>query len=197
MIFRTFAAPVALAVSMCACTAAHAEQDVASTPAATEQAASPLTPQGAADFVAAAEQDLTDYSLEASQANWVNETYITEDTDAIAARVNAAGTEMQVRFANEAAKYAEIPGLDHDVKRKLDMLRRRSSCRRRRRPARPTELNRDRDQAAVGAYGKGQGTLDGKPINGSRHRGGDGQARIPRRAARRCGRAGTTMSARR
>jgi len=30
---------------------------------------------------------------------------------------------MSVRFANEAAKYANVPGLDYDTKRKLDILR--------------------------------------------------------------------------
>ena len=48
----------------------------------------------------------------ASQVNWVNPTYITDDTDALAARSNAECTEKAVDYALEAAKYAALPGLD-------------------------------------------------------------------------------------
>ena len=41
-------------------------------------------------FIAGVEKDLFDYTVEGSQVNWVNATYITEDTDAMAARINAA-----------------------------------------------------------------------------------------------------------
>ena len=59
----------------------------------------PMTAEGAAAFVAAAEKDLFDYTVEASQVNWVNNTFITEDTDAMAARINAVGTEKSVAYA--------------------------------------------------------------------------------------------------
>ena len=74
---------------------------------ATDQAAAfPMTPEGAAQFVAAVEKDLFAYTVESSQVNWVNSTYITDDTDAMAARINAVGTEKSVRYALDAAKYA-------------------------------------------------------------------------------------------
>src|SRR3546814_9594321 len=66
---------------------------------------------------------LFDYSVEASQVNWVNSTYITDDTDAMAARINAVGTEKSVKYALEAAKYMNVAGLSADTKRKLDILR--------------------------------------------------------------------------
>src|SRR3546814_20552391 len=74
-------------------------------------------------FIAGVEKDLFDYSVEASQVNWVNSTYITEDTDAMAARINAVGTEKSVKYALEAAKYMNVAGLSADTKRKLDILR--------------------------------------------------------------------------
>ncbi len=74
-------------------------------------------------FVARAEKELDDFSTPAQQAAWINATYITDDTDAIAARFGAEGTEMQVRFALEAAKYASVPGLSFDTRRKIDLLR--------------------------------------------------------------------------
>ena len=78
---------------------AAAEND---TPGTTEAppAQYPLTPAGADAFVAAVEKDLFDYSLEAAQVNWVNSTYITDDTDAMAARINSVGTEKSVKYAS-------------------------------------------------------------------------------------------------
>ena len=126
----------------------------------------PLTPQGAADFVAAAEKALNDYSVEASQVAWVNATYITVDTDAIAARKGAEGTEMSVRYALEAARYAEVPGLDPEVARKLDMLRTGLVLPAPTMPGAADELNLISTDLSS-QYGKGKGTLNGALINGS------------------------------
>ena len=93
-------------------------------PAAAAAPAYPMTPQGAADFVAAAEKDLFDYSVEASRVDWVNATYITDDTDALAARYGAIGTEKSVAVrARGGASTRRSPGLDPVVARKLDILR--------------------------------------------------------------------------
>ena len=107
--------------------AALALTGVAATPAVahTVVPAASATPTAAeADaFIAAVEKDLLEYAVEASQVNWVNSTYITEDTDALAAKINAVGTEKSVQYALEAAKFAQVPGLSYDTKRKLDILR--------------------------------------------------------------------------
>jgi len=126
----------------------------------------PATPEGAKQFIEAAEKELFDYSVDAARVNWVNATYITDDTDALAAEANAKGTELQVRFALEASKYANIPGLDPVVARKLGKLRTAMVL-----PA-PTTPGAADELATIAtrlqsAYGKGQGTLDGKPISGS------------------------------
>jgi peptidyl-dipeptidase A len=144
------------------------------TPAAAQQAAPaaaaapsyPMTPQGAADFVAAAEKDLFDYSVDANRVGWVNATYITDDTDALAAQIGAVGTEKSVKYALDAAKYAEVAGLDPVVRRKLDILRTGIVL-----PAPTTagaadELNTISTELQS-QYGKGRGTLRGQPINGS------------------------------
>ncbi len=52
------------------------------------------------------ERDLFDYSVEASKTYWINATYITVDTDALAAQVGAEGTEKSVQYALEAAEYS-------------------------------------------------------------------------------------------
>ena len=85
-------------------------------------------------FVAAAEKDLFDFSIEAGRVAWINSTHITDDTDALAARYGEIGTEKAVRYALDAAMYQALPGLSYDTKRKLDILRGgivligRSSC---------------------------------------------------------------------
>ena len=160
---------VALALAGCATAQAQPAQTVAAEPVATAPAAAssyPATAEGAARFIADVEKDLFDYSVESSQVNWVNATYITEDTDAMAARINAIGTEKTVQYALEAAKFASLPGLDPDVKRKLDILRNGIVL-----PA-PTTPGAAAELATIqtgiqSQYGKGRGTLNGKPISGS------------------------------
>ena len=117
-------------------------------------------------FVAAAEKELGDFIVFNAQVSWINATYITEDTDAVAARVGAQGTEMQVRFANEAARYQAIPNLSYDTKRKLDLLRGGLTL-----PAPTTagaavELNTLATRL-TSQYGKGKGTLKGVAVGGS------------------------------
>ncbi|AKM06732.1 M2 family metallopeptidase [Pelagerythrobacter marensis] len=152
----------ALAVSLA--TPAAAQQSADEGTAAASQY--PMTPEGAAEWVAMVEKDLFDYSVEASRVYWVNATYITEDTDALAAQAGAEGTEKSVKYALEAAKYAQVEGLDVDVARKLDILRNGIVL-----PAPTTEgAANELNQIATNLqsqYGKGKGTLNGQPISGS------------------------------
>ena len=151
----------ALALGMAAPVVAH---DAA--PAVAEQAEFPLTAQGAAAFVAAAEQDLFDYSIRASRVYWVNSTYLTEDTNAMAAAIGAEGTEKSVRYALDAARYAEVTGLDPEIARKLDMLRSGIVMPAPTTPDAATKLNAIATELNA-EYGAGKGTLNGQPIAGS------------------------------
>ena len=117
-------------------------------------------------FVARAEKELSDYTVDASRMSWINATYITDDTDALAAKFGAQGTEMAVRFALEAAKYQKVSGLSPDVKRKLDILRGGIVLPAPTTPGAAAELNAIATKLQS-SYGKGKGTLNGKPINGS------------------------------
>ncbi|RYD43718.1 MAG: peptidase M2 family protein, partial [Sphingomonadales bacterium] len=117
-------------------------------------------------FIAAAEKDLFDYTVEASQVNWVNSTYLTEDTDAMASRINAVGTEKSVKYALEAAKYKDVAGLSADTKRKLDILRTGLVLPAPTTPGAATELNQIATDLQS-QYGKGRGKLNGKEISGS------------------------------
>jgi peptidyl-dipeptidase A len=117
-------------------------------------------------FLAKAEKDLFDFSVEGAKVAWINATYITDDTDALAAKYGEIGTEKAVQYALEAAKYQNVSGLSAETKRKLDILRGGLVL-----PAPTTEgAAKELSEIATklnSAYGKGKGTLNGKEINGS------------------------------
>ncbi len=166
MIIRTSLA--ALAFALAVPTAALAEEAAAAKPTAADAEA----------FVAAAEKEGFDYTVSASRVFWINSTYLTDDTNALAAEVGAKGTEMQVRFALEAAKYKDVPGLSEETRRKLDKLRGGIVL-----PAPTTEgaaaeLNTIATELQS-IYGKGKGTLDGKPVSGSDIEAAMGDVRDP------------------
>src|SRR5882672_620406 len=131
-------------------------------------------------FVAQAEKELAAHSLLASRADWINRTYITDDTDALAAEFGARGTEMSVRLAKGAAKFEGVKGLSFDARRKLDFLKQGIVLPAPDKPGAADELNviATRLQSQ---YGKGKGTLDGKPINGSDIEEAMGTVRDPER----------------
>jgi peptidyl-dipeptidase A len=81
-------------------------------------------PSAKADaFIAQAEKELAAYSVLSGRAEWINATYLTDDTDALAAEFGARGTEMRVRLAKGAAKFDGVKGLSFDTRRKLDSLK--------------------------------------------------------------------------
>ena len=152
----------ALAVSLA--TPAMADHHAAGTEAAAS--AYPMTPQGAADWVAMVEKDMFDFSVEYGRVLWLNNTYIVHDSDQLAAKYGAEATEKSVRYANEAARYARVEGLDAEVARKLDILRNGIVMPAPVRDGAATELNEIATKLGS-AYGKGKGTLNGEEINGS------------------------------
>ncbi|MXO61910.1 M2 family metallopeptidase [Qipengyuania oceanensis] len=126
----------------------------------------PLTPAGAAQFVAEAERQMADFSSVSSRVSWVNSTYITDDTNALATIYGAQGKKMSVDYALAAARYAEVPGLDPDVERKLDLLRSSITM-----PA-PTTEGAAEEMSAISTkleaqYGKGKALLNGEDIAGN------------------------------
>ncbi|KTE02709.1 peptidyl-dipeptidase [Sphingopyxis sp. H038] len=147
---------LSLALSLAVATPAFAQTAPTAAPTAADADA----------FIASVEKDLFDYTVEASQVNWVNSTYLTEDTDAMASRINAVGTEKSVKYALEAAKYKDVGGLSADTKRKLDILRTGIVLPAPTTPGAATELNTIATDLQS-QYGKGRGTLNGKEISGS------------------------------
>jgi peptidyl-dipeptidase A len=172
LIMKAQVSVLALALSLAACTTAAAEQQGPGSAAAAAEAPAPRqagtvpTAQAADQFVAAAEKELAEFSVLQSRAEWVNATYITDDTDALSAHFGGLGTEMRVRLATEAARFASVPGLSADTKRKLDALRGGLTLPAPTTPGAAAELSQITTRLQS-TYGKGKGTLNGKPISGS------------------------------
>lgn len=117
-------------------------------------------------FVHQVEVDTVPLAVAANQANWVNWTYITDDTAAIAARANASYTAARMEWAKAASGFADAPKLSFDTWRKLDLLRHDIDL-----PAPSTpgaaEALGDLTSKLTSIYGRGEGTLGGQPIGGT------------------------------
>jgi len=100
---------------------AAANEAAAAAPASATQQY-PVTAEGAAAFVAAAETQLAALSEEAARIQWTRATNITYDTMWLESRINAKVTETQVALANQAAAFNDVQ-VPADVRRKLNLLR--------------------------------------------------------------------------
>src|SRR5688500_15778454 len=169
-----FVASVSLAaLALAGCTTASTDKaapDAAASDSATPAAAAQVlqhgaTPEGARQFIAEVEKDLFDFSLINSRAQWVNATFVSDDTDALAAYFGAIGTEKGVQYAKQAARYATVPGLDPDTARKLNLLRGGLTLAAPDTPGAATELN-EITTRLQSAYAKGRATHKGKVITG-------------------------------
>ncbi|MBB4859132.1 peptidyl-dipeptidase A [Novosphingobium chloroacetimidivorans] len=139
---------------------------VAASPALAQSANAPASVPTAAQFVEQAEAQYNQKTIEAAQAEWVYNTYINVDSEAVTARSSAALNSFNVATATKAATYASQPGLSYDVNRKLSRMRTLIT-----QPA-PSRPGAAEEAATLiarlqGMYGKGKGTLKGQPINGS------------------------------
>jgi peptidyl-dipeptidase A len=73
-------------------------------------------------FLDEANQTTLKLGIAASQGGWVQQTYITDDTEAIAARANQASNEAGARFAKESTKYDHVD-VPSDERRQLNLLK--------------------------------------------------------------------------
>jgi peptidyl-dipeptidase A len=128
--------------------------------------AEPSGPTSADAFIQRAERELEENSVKSNRVGWINSTYITEDTDALVAEAEAESTALSMRLALEAAPLLTVPGLSDRSRRKLSFLVGGVGL-----PG-PTREGATRILSEISTrlqsrYGKGSGTLDGKPIGGS------------------------------
>lgn len=128
---------------------------------ATSIAAAPRrTVADARAFIEKAEAELLALSIDSSRAEWIKSTYIIDDSEAIAAKLNERFISATVRFAKEANEYARL-ALPADLERKLKLLRLSLTMATPADPAESAELTR-LAAAMEGIYGKGKYCPPGK-----------------------------------
>lgn len=115
----TLALTIALTLGVTACNDAQSKAETTAAPAATN--AAPDKAQAIA-FIQDAEAQMAQLSIEANRAEWIYSNFITEDTAALSAAVGEKVSAASVKFATEAAKYANVE-LDPANARKLNILR--------------------------------------------------------------------------
>jgi peptidyl-dipeptidase A len=82
----------------------------------------PPTVQEAEKFIAQAEARLSKLSIKSARAGWVQATYITDDTEALAAAANEEVLGAVTELANQAKRFEGMK-LPPDVSRKLKLLK--------------------------------------------------------------------------
>src|ERR1035437_1883207 len=96
---------------------------IAGTFAAMAFAADPkATPEGARKFIDDAEQKLLLLGVDAGRADWIKSTYITDDTEAIAAKLDEKAIAATVAYAKQATRFDGLK-LDAETARKLKLLK--------------------------------------------------------------------------
>lgn len=80
------------------------------------------TVEEALEFLADAEAELREFGEFGARTAWVQNNFITEDTNWLLERMSTQSTEMSVRLATEAARYADLD-LPEDAERKIAALR--------------------------------------------------------------------------
>ncbi len=80
------------------------------------------TPEEARRFADEADRRLLELTIDSQRAQWVQATYITEDTQILAAQANERLTAATIDFAKQAARFNSV-AVDPETARKLKLLR--------------------------------------------------------------------------
>jgi peptidyl-dipeptidase A len=112
------------------------------------------TAEDAKKFLEEAEKHLLDLAIETGRAQWVQSTYITQDTEVIAAEANEKLVTAGVDYAKQAARFdgVELPG---DLRRRIELLKRTLTLAAPSDPAKTAELTR-LAASLESAYGSGE-----------------------------------------
>ena len=147
------------AAAMAACSPAWCFAQVAKKPGTPIRAQTPTAAE-AKTFVDEAEAKLLELPVEASRAGWVQSTYITDDTEVLAAKANERAINAGVDYAKRATRYDRLK-LPEDVARKLQLLKNGLTLAAPSNPKESEEVTRI-GAAMEGAYGKGKYCPQGK-----------------------------------
>ncbi len=152
-------APGLLAVLLAGC--ASTRPDRAPTPPTPSASAAAPTVAEATAFVDSAETVLGDLGVKAGRAAWVQATYITHDTEILAAEANERLVAASTDLATQAARFNGLD-LPYDVERKLSMLRTSITMPAPADPAKTAELTQILARLE-GTYGRGEYCPEGGP----------------------------------
>ena len=114
----------------------------------------PATKEEAEKFIADAEKRLLDLNIKGSRADWVKSTFVTDDTEALAAQANENLIAATSELAEQSRRYEGLD-LSPDVKRKLKLLKLSLTLPAPKDPAERAELTRIA-ASMEGDYGKGK-----------------------------------------
>ena len=127
--------------------------------AAQPQATPPPTVAEARQFTDAAEKRLLDLWIKASRAQWVQETFITDDTEILAAQADQNVKAATSELAAQAQRFEPLD-LPPDVKRKLNLIKLSVDIPSPRNPKQSAELSQI-NASLQSDYGKGKWCPDG------------------------------------
>jgi peptidyl-dipeptidase A len=128
---------------------------LAATLAACAFAADPkATPEEARKFINDAEEKLMQLGVDSSRADWIKSTYITDDTEAIAAKLDEKAIAAQVDYVKKAARFDGLK-LDPETARKFKLLKLGLTIATPADPKESEELTRI-TSSMEGTYGKGK-----------------------------------------
>jgi len=80
------------------------------------------TPEEAKKFIDDAEQKLLALNVDSSRADWIKDTYITDDTEIVAAKLDERSINAQVEYAKESTRFDGLK-LDPVTERKIRLLK--------------------------------------------------------------------------
>ena len=122
-------------------------------------ALSAQTVQEAKKFLDDAEKKLLDLNVELGQAQWVQSTYIIDDSEAVAAKANERAIAESMRLAKGAVRFDKI-ALPADMRRKMYLLKTELTLAAPSNPAESAAVTR-LAASLEGAYGKAKYCPDG------------------------------------
>jgi peptidyl-dipeptidase A len=117
------------------------------------------TPEEARKFIDDAEQKLLSLGVDAARADWIKSTYITDDSEIVAARLDERSINATVDYAKQATRFDGLK-LDPVTERKIKLLKLSLTLATPSDPKESEELTRIA-AAMEGLYGKGKYCPDG------------------------------------
>ncbi len=118
------------------------------------QAEDGATVEDAQNFIQEAEEELLQLWIEASRAAWVQNTYITQDTEILSAKAQEKVIGATMELAKESTRFDGLQ-LPYDVQRKIDLLKTSMAVAAPSDPDKQAELTRI-TTAMEGIYGRGE-----------------------------------------